>query len=75
MNLQCACCGGEAPSRKQWWNRDTGYGVCPRCFETAVKRDGEEEAIKTYGYPGIHHSINLGKWNEYRKNQKLAGKP
>jgi len=57
MNLQCACCGGLAPSRAQWWNRDTGYGVCERCFKAAVERDGEAEAIRTYGHPGRHHSI------------------
>ncbi len=59
MILICACCAGHAPARRQWWNRDTGYGVCPRCFQAAVARDGEAEAIRTYGKPGVHHSVNV----------------
>lgn len=58
MILQCAVCGGPAPARHQWYNRDTGYGCCPACFEAAVKKDGIEEAIHCYGAPGIHHSIH-----------------
>lgn len=57
MNLVCACCGGEAPARHQWHNRDTGYGVCARCFLASVKKEGIEESIRLYGAPGIHHSI------------------
>lgn len=57
MNLICSSCGGNAPARHQWHNRDTGYGVCPGCFEAAIKKDGIEQAIHLYGAPGIHHSI------------------
>lgn len=57
MILRCACCGGNAPAKKQWWNRDTGYGVCARCFEWIAKREGREQAEFSYGKPGIHHSI------------------
>lgn len=56
-NLRCACCGDSAPAREQWWNRDEGYGVCKRCFEEEVKKQGEEWAIQTYGRPGVHHSL------------------
>lgn len=59
MILRCACCGGYAPSKRQWFNRDTGYGVCPRCFAEAVKREGEAVAVDHYGKPGIHHSTQL----------------
>jgi hypothetical protein len=59
MILRCACCGGEAPAKHQWWNRDTGFGVCARCFEFAVKREGAEQAINYYGHPGIHHEGTL----------------
>lgn len=57
MNLICCSCGNTAPSRRQWWNRDTGYGICPSCFETWVKKLGIEEAIRCCGVPGIHHTI------------------
>lgn len=57
MNLICAVCGGIAPARHQWYNRDTGYGVCPGCFEESIKKEGIEESIRLYGAPGIHHSI------------------
>ena len=57
-NLICACCGGNAPAYKQWFNQDTGYGVCARCFnEFIVPKEGPEEAIRCYGKPGIHHSL------------------
>jgi hypothetical protein len=59
MNLICACCGSSAPARHQWHNRDTGYGVCRKCFEAAVVKDGIEQAIHCYGAPGIHHSTEL----------------
>lgn len=56
MNLICSSCGGNAPARHQWYNRDHGYGICPRCWEEAIKKDGIEEAIHRYGVAGIHHS-------------------
>lgn len=58
MNLRCSVCGGQAPSRRQWWNQDHGFGICPRCFQAAVKREGLAETIASYGSPGIHHSID-----------------
>lgn len=64
MQLICACCGGEAPSKKQWWNQDTGYGICARCFTRNVEHEKtrlhNENALAdlcfAYGVPGIHHS-------------------
>ncbi len=53
--LICACCGASAPG-SQWWNRDTGYGVCSRCFDTELARNGLDEAVRLYGHPGRHHS-------------------
>ncbi len=55
--LTCACCGASAPGR-QWWNRDTGYGVCAKCFTWISGREGAEQAEQSYGKPGIHHSLN-----------------
>lgn len=59
-NLICATCGCSAPAYKQWWNRDTGYGVCARCYIESVQRHGEEVSIDYFGRPGIHHSIVKG---------------
>lgn len=56
--LICCCCGGVAPGR-QWWNRDTGYGICPRCFKLWVEKLGAEEAIRCCGQPGVHHSLDV----------------
>lgn len=66
MILICACCGGEAPSRKQWFNQDTGYGICARCFTRDVEHeknvlgntDALKCALKCYGRPGVHHSVD-----------------
>lgn len=56
-NLECATCGGFAPAFKQWWNRDTGYGVCARCYSESVQKYGEEVSIDYFGQSGVHHSI------------------
>jgi len=58
MTLECAFCGEPAPSKKQWWNRDTGYGCCPRCFQAMVAKDGLQYALFTCGRPGLHHSVD-----------------
>lgn len=55
--LRCAVCDEPAPARKQWWNRDTGFGVCARCFADVEKRCGEDEAKDLYGVRDLHHSL------------------
>ncbi len=55
-SLQCACCG-ETTKGRQWWNRDTGWGVCPKCFQWIASKEGQEEAERSYGKPGVHHSL------------------
>jgi hypothetical protein len=52
--LTCAVCG-DACRGRQWWNRDDGFGVCPRCWREAVKREGLDEATRLYGKPGENH--------------------
>lgn len=52
--LQCACCGDNCLG-KQWWNRDHGFGVCPRC----AYNEDQEEVGKMYGKPGIHYAAIL----------------
>ena len=54
--LICGTCGGYAPGW-QWWAADTGYGICARCFVEWEKEMGREDAIRSRGHPGVHHSI------------------
>lgn len=54
--LTCCCCGNEARGR-QWWNRDTGYGLCNRCAEMISKKEDEETMESCYGKKGTHYSI------------------
>lgn len=57
-DLGCCCCGNATRGR-QWWNRDTGYGICPECVEF-VRKHGETEAeIKdNYGIAGVHYAVD-----------------
>ena len=62
--LKCACCGAWTMGR-QWWNQDTGYGLCPKCGEWIAARkipgisqeDQPEYMRQTYGTKGVHYSI------------------
>ncbi len=51
--LQCACCG-TGTIGKQWFNRDTGYGLCCKCGVWIESRGGAEELESNYGKPGVH---------------------
>lgn len=55
--LECCCCGSGTLGR-QWWNRDTGYGMCPSCI-AFVRRKGmsEEEIQCNYGMEGVHWNL------------------
>jgi hypothetical protein len=64
--LLCSCCGASTCGR-QWFNMDTGYGICPPCWKSVAKRRpfGEEpmtheEMVRTWGHPGVHHSLSVG---------------
>lgn len=55
-NMLCACCGGSAGHWQQWWNRDTGYGLCGPCVPWLIDRGmTPEELERNYGKPGIHY--------------------
>lgn len=55
--MQCASCGGEAKG-KQWWNRDKGYGVCPRCvFRQLMNGTTPEEIYSNYGKEGRNYHL------------------
>ena len=54
--LTCACCGGDAGRFQQFFNQDTGYGVCSSCV-TWIKGRGMNQAEfeRIYGKPGINY--------------------
>jgi hypothetical protein len=55
-HLTCCVCGGDAPAIAQWWNRDTGFGLCGRCAVWLRARPEYEpdDFQRTYGQEGIH---------------------
>lgn len=54
VSLTCCCCGGGLWGR-QWWNRDTGYGLCNGCIAdcnvASVPVGGRSDC---YGVRGVH---------------------
>lgn len=55
----CSCCGGEAGRWEQWYNRDTGYGMCAKCIDFVRERGESEDEIRNlYGVHGIHWGGN-----------------
>lgn len=59
--LECCVCGGDAGRWAQWWNRDTGYGVCVECVRRLRARGTDEATIRQdYGVEGV----NFGKPEE-----------
>ncbi len=55
--LTCCCCGGSTLGR-QWWNRDTGYGLCDTCAqELPTRGTTPEEMHQLYGKAGIHYLL------------------
>lgn len=57
-NLECCCCGAGTQGR-QWWNRDTGYGLCSGCvvFCGADVELGAHDPEKAYGIHGYHYDL------------------
>ena len=54
--LACSCCGAYAPAIKQWHNRDTGYGLCPKCANW-LKTKEPETMESYYGVEGVHYFL------------------
>ena len=55
--LICSCCGETAIGR-QWWNRDTGYGLCVRCIDFVLAHGTTPEELKrSYGKRGYHFDL------------------
>lgn len=58
-NLKCACCGGYTRGR-QWFNQDTGYGLCVKCADWIATRETQEMMDATYGKRGESYDIKEG---------------
>lgn len=57
--LECCCCGGGTRGR-QWWNRDTDYGICERCVQDCRDRGESEQQIRDYyGVRGVHYDLGF----------------
>jgi hypothetical protein len=54
--LICACCG-ERTMGRQWWNRDTGYGLCVPCIPFVSRKQTDEEVERSYGVRGVHYDV------------------
>ena len=54
--LICLDCGAETKGR-QWWNKDLGTGICPRCAENILSRESEAFMELSYGKKGVHYDI------------------
>ena len=54
QSLTCCCCGAETRGR-QWYNRDTGYGLCPKCAQWIATRKTLEEMQENFGEAEVHY--------------------
>jgi hypothetical protein len=55
--LTCCVCGDSTCGR-QWWNRDTGYGICAPCIAYVRTRGYTDEQIHDYyGFDGVHWNV------------------
>lgn len=54
--LTCACCG-ESTLGRQWWNRDTGFGLCASCIPLCQRGETPESFEQSYGKRGIHFDL------------------
>jgi hypothetical protein len=52
--LICCCCGMSTKGR-QWWNRDTGYGICGSCVGEEKKRNDAIGIKASYGEKNVHY--------------------
>ncbi len=54
--LKCTCCGSYTRGR-QWWNRDTGYGICNGCAMEQKLTEDADEMKDNYGIERIHYNL------------------
>lgn len=55
-SLTCCCCG-ESTIGRQWYNRDTGFGLCAKCAAWIATRENEETMKQNYGIKGVHYEV------------------
>ena len=55
-DLTCCCCSNDCRGR-QWWNRDTGYGLCTDCANRIKKSEDEDYMKECYGIEGKHYNV------------------
>lgn len=55
QRLLCACCGSVTFGR-QWWNQDSGYGLCEVCGDRLPSK--VQDMAFTYGYRNVHYAIH-----------------
>jgi hypothetical protein len=54
--LECCCCGSRTQGR-QWFNRDTGYGLCLPCARKIEPQAQDGQTNPSYGVRGHHYAI------------------
>ncbi len=54
--LTCCCCG-ESTLGRQWWNRDTGFGLCVTCIPLCGRKETPESFQELYGIRGVHYDV------------------
>lgn len=69
-HMTCSTCG-SGTSGRQWWNRDTGYGLCNKCakwyrshpeWATQEGFDSTEEYMyHLFGREGFHYGTAKSK--------------
>ena len=53
--LECCCCGESAGVWAQWWNRDTGYGICASCIAYNRRLGADDAEIDNlFGKARVH---------------------
>ena len=57
QRLECCCCG-QITAGRQWWNRDTGYGLCNDCIELNRRGSDDRDMVSQFGYLGVNYGIN-----------------
>lgn len=58
ISLECCCCGNGTKGR-QWWNRDTDYGICADCWDiNGVADTPKGETAESFGIRGYHWDVD-----------------
>lgn len=71
VSLECCCCGGGTTGR-QWWNRDTGYGICVPCGVDQEQTESPATMISYYGHKGVHWFVEDWWWCVTRDKKRIS---